>query len=83
MADSVRPTVLQINGYTMRPLQNSDLDTLAWIWADTEVTRFLPSRGLPIPRASVKKSLTFFIHHWKTQEFNILEYFETNLSAVY
>lgn len=71
MTDSVEPTILQIDGYTMRPLHVSDLDTLAAIWADTEVTRFLPSRGLPIPRAEVEKSLTSFINHWKLREYGI------------
>jgi hypothetical protein len=35
--------------FTMRPIQASDIDTLAAMWSDTEVTRFLPSRGVPIP----------------------------------
>ena len=46
-------------------LQSSDLDALAAIWADPEVTRFLPSRGVPIPRERVEKSLAAFIKHWQ------------------
>ena len=71
MVYSVKETILQIDGYTMRPLHVSDLDTLAAIWADAEVTRFLPSRGLPIPKADVEKSLTSFIYHWKAKQYGI------------
>lgn len=71
MVDSVAPTILQIDGYTMGPFHFSDLDTLAAIWADAEVTSFLPSRGVPIPRASVEKSLASFIHHWEDREYGI------------
>ena len=71
MADSVKSTILQINGYTMRPLCINDLDSLAAIWADPEVTRFLPSRGLPIPKADAEKSLASFVYHWKVREYGI------------
>ncbi|WP_210404160.1 hypothetical protein [Chroococcidiopsis sp. TS-821] len=47
--NSPEPT-LQLDGWTMRSLQSSDIDALAAIWADPEVTRFLPSQGVPIPR---------------------------------
>ncbi|WP_414623637.1 hypothetical protein [Calothrix sp. CCY 0018] len=46
--------ILQIDGLTMEPLEFFDLDPLAAIWADPEVTRFLPSRGVPIPRENVE-----------------------------
>jgi len=71
MADSVKPTILQIDGYTMRPIYDTDLDTLTAIWADAEVTRYLPSRGLPIPKTDVEKSLSSFIYHWKVREYGI------------
>ena len=71
MADPAKPTILQINGYTMRSLCISDLDALAAIWADPEVTRFLPSRGLPILKADVEKSLMSFIHHWQERRYGI------------
>lgn len=72
MADIVEPKILQINdGYTMRPIHISDLDILAVIWADAEVTRFLPSRGLPIPKENVEKSLASFTHHWEMQKYGI------------
>ena len=63
--------IIQIDGYTMRPLSVSDLDVLSEIWADTEVTRFLPSRGLPISKAKVEKSLASFVHHWETRKYGI------------
>jgi ribosomal-protein-alanine N-acetyltransferase len=48
MTNPADPTVLQIDGFLMRSLQLFDLEALATIWADSEVTRFLPSRGVPI-----------------------------------
>ena len=36
-------TVLQNDGFIMRPIQLLDLDTLTAIWGNPEVTRFLPS----------------------------------------
>ena len=53
--------VILINALIMKPIQISDLDNLTSIWADPKVTRFLPSRGVPIPRERTEKSLTFFI----------------------
>ena len=41
--------IIKIGGIVMRSLQLSDLDPLTRIWSDPEVTRFLPSRGNPIP----------------------------------
>ena len=55
----------------MRPIQASDLDSLAAIWHDPEVTRFLPSRGVPIPRERVKQTLASFIEHWKQRSYGV------------
>ena len=55
----------------MRPIQASDLDSLAAIWADPEVTRFLPSRGVPIPRERVKETLGALIEHWKQRSYGV------------
>ncbi len=63
--------ILQIDGLTMEPLQLSDLDSLARIWSDPEVTRFLPSRGNPIPKEKVEKALASFVEHWQEQEYGI------------
>ncbi|MEM9510149.1 MAG: GNAT family N-acetyltransferase [Cyanobacteria bacterium P01_E01_bin.35] len=73
MADNIQSNVLQIDidNFIMRSLKNSDLDDLAEIWADPEVTRFLPSRGLPISRENTKKSLQSFIEHWQQREYGI------------
>ena len=82
MEDIVEPRIIQIDRYTMRPLDNSDLDALSAIWADAEVTRFLPSCGLPISRANVEKSVESFIHHWEMQKYGIwaiVENFSTQM----
>lgn len=55
----------------MRPLQYSDLETLATIWSDRSVTQFLPSRGAPISREAVEKSLRSFIEHWEERNYGI------------
>ena len=63
--------VLQIDGLTMEPLEFFDLDSLAAIWADPEVTRFLPSRGVPIPRENVHKALASFVEHSQQRGYGI------------
>lgn len=62
---------LQLDDFTMRSLQPADLDALAAIWADPEVTRFLPSRGVPIPRENAEKSLKSFINHWQQRGYGV------------
>jgi ribosomal-protein-alanine N-acetyltransferase len=69
MVDSTDPLILKIDGLTMRPLLCGDLETLAAIWADPEVTRFLPSLGVPIPREAVEKSLISSIEHWQEHSY--------------
>lgn len=71
MINSTDPTVLQIDGFTMHPIQISDLDALATIWADPEVTCFLPSRGVPISRENTEKALQSFIEHWQQLGYGI------------
>ncbi|MBD2463624.1 GNAT family N-acetyltransferase [Oscillatoria sp. FACHB-1407] len=71
MTNPADPTVLQVNGFTMRPLQSLHLERLASIWADPEVTRFLPSRGVPISRESTEKALQSFIHHWQQRGYGV------------
>ena len=63
--------ILQIDGLTMKPLQLSDLDSLTAIWADPEVTKFLPSRGVAIPREKVEKTLASFVEHWQKLGYGI------------
>lgn len=50
MINSTDAAIFKIGSFTMRPIESSDLNALAEIWADPEVTRFLPSRGVAIPR---------------------------------
>ncbi|BAZ11113.1 putative acetyltransferase [Calothrix sp. NIES-4071] len=65
MINSSDAAILEISDFTMRPIQSSDLDALVTIWADPEVTRFLPSRGVAISRENTEKALALFIEHWK------------------
>ena len=71
MTNPTNPNVLQIDDLTMQPLKLSDLDALAAIWADAEVTRFLPSRGIPISRENTEKSLKSFVRHWQQRGYGI------------
>ena len=71
MLNLADPKVLPIDDFTMRPLQVSDLDALAEIWSNPEVTRFLPSRGIPISRENTEKSLKSFLKHWQQRGYGI------------
>lgn len=62
---------IQINYLMVRPIQFSDLDALAAIWSDPEVTQFLPNRGVPIPKEATEKALASFIEHWKNRNYGI------------
>ena len=66
----------------MRPLQPFDLDALAAIWADPVVTRFLPSRGVPIPRDNTENSLQSFLQHWRQRKYGIWAIVEDNSSQM-
>jgi len=82
MTNPADPTVLQLDGFIMRPLQFSDLDALAAIWADPEVTRFLPNRGVPISRENTEKSLKSFLEHWQQREYGIWVIVENGSSRI-
>ena len=71
MTNSANPNILQIDNFTMRSLQIFDLDALAAIWANSKVTRFLPSRGVPISRENAEKSLKSFVKHWQQRDYGI------------
>ncbi|MDJ0592939.1 MAG: GNAT family N-acetyltransferase [Pleurocapsa sp. MO_226.B13] len=71
MIDPAEAKVLEVDNFIMRPLQTLDLDALAAIWADSEVTRFLPSRGVPISRDNTEKSLKYFVKHWQQRGYGI------------
>ena len=71
MVNPLDLAVLRIDGFMMRPIQAVHLDALAAIWADPEVTRFLPSRGSPISRQNVEKSIQSFVGHWQERGYGI------------
>jgi len=71
MASDSNVKILQIDGFTMKPIGVSDLDVLAAIWSDPEVTKFLPSRGVAIPREKVEKALASFVEHWQERGYGI------------
>lgn len=79
---STDPKVLKIDGFAMRPIQTSDLDALAAIWANPEVTRFLPSRGVPISREKTEKSLHSFVEHWQQRGYGIWAIVEDDSSQM-
>lgn len=66
----------------MRPIQTSDLDALAVIWANPEVTRFLPSRGMPIKRENTQKALHSFVEHWQQRGYGIWAIVEDDSSQM-
>ncbi|MEM6751812.1 MAG: GNAT family N-acetyltransferase [Cyanobacteria bacterium P01_C01_bin.38] len=76
MVGDSNPKILHFDGLTMKPLQLSDFDSLAAIWADPEVTKFLPSRGVPILREKTEKALASFIEHWQKLEYGIWKIIE-------
>lgn len=82
MTNSPAPAVLQIDGFIMRSLQLSDLNALTAIWLDPDVTRFLPSRGAPIPRDKTEKSLKSFLEHWQARGYGIWAIVDENSSQM-
>ncbi|MGB3655056.1 MAG: GNAT family N-acetyltransferase [Rivularia sp. (in: cyanobacteria)] len=66
----------------MQPIQTSDLDALAAIWANPEVTRFLPSRGVPIAKENAEKSLHSFVEHWHQRGYGIWAIVEDDSSQM-
>ncbi|MUL36361.1 GNAT family N-acetyltransferase [Gloeocapsopsis dulcis] len=81
MKTAAEPT-LQLDGFIMRSLQSCDLNPLAAIWADPEVTRFLPSRGVPILKENVEKSLKSFIEHWQQRGYGVWAIIENESSQM-
>ena len=71
MAHSIELIISSSDNFTMRPIQISDLEDLVKIWADPEVTRFLPSQGLPISREDTAKSLQSFVEHWQQKKYGV------------
>ncbi|MEO0836953.1 MAG: GNAT family N-acetyltransferase [Cyanobacteria bacterium J06642_3] len=73
MANSIESNILQIDidNFIMRSLQTSDLNDLAEIGADLEVTRFLPGQGLPISLENTQKTVEIFVEHWQQRKYGI------------
>lgn len=71
MADFADPSILQLGEFVMRPIQAGDLDAIATLWSDPEVTRFLPSRGIPIPRETTEKVVASFVEHWQQRSYGV------------
>jgi RimJ/RimL family protein N-acetyltransferase/ubiquinone/menaquinone biosynthesis C-methylase UbiE len=82
MTDLTETTILQIDGFTMRPLQFADLEPLAAIWADPQVTQFLPSQGVPITGEQTEKSLQSFVEHWQQRGYGIWAIAENSSSQM-
>ena len=76
MVGDSNPKIIHLDRLTMEPLQLFDLDSLAAIWSDPEVTKFLPSRGVAIPREKVEKALASFIEHWQKLGYGIWKILE-------
>lgn len=74
--------MLKIDGLAMRPILVSDLDALVGIWADPEVTRFLPSRGVPISGERTEKALTSFLEHWEKRGYGVWAIVSTSSSEM-
>ncbi|MDF5721884.1 MAG: GNAT family N-acetyltransferase [Rhizonema sp. PD37] len=55
----------------MPPVQTSNFDALVTIWADTEVTRFLLCRGIPVPKERTKIAIASFIEHWEKYSYGV------------
>ncbi len=63
--------VMPLEGFTMRPIQASDLDALAAIWADPQVTRYLPTLGEPISREQTESGIVAAIAHWEQRGYGL------------
>jgi ribosomal-protein-alanine N-acetyltransferase len=63
-------TVLETERLTLRPLREGDLDELAALRADPELTRFL-SGGQPRSREEMAKKLHRAVEHWRLHGFGM------------
>ncbi len=52
----------------LRPVCPNDLDALAVMWADPDVTRYLPG-GEPFPRQVALEELSYMMEHWQQHGF--------------
>ena len=82
MVSRFESSILQIEDFIMRPVCLSNLNALEKIWTDTEITRFLPSRGVPIPQKDIEKSLQSFVEHWQQRGYGIWAIIEEDISQM-
>jgi ribosomal-protein-alanine N-acetyltransferase len=59
---------LETDRLTLRRFTLDDLDSLARLWSDPEVTRYLPG-GQPFPPERSERGLRFFMNHWESHGF--------------
>jgi RimJ/RimL family protein N-acetyltransferase len=62
------PPTLETLRLILRPFVSGDLDSLAEMLADPDVTRYLPG-GVPRTREQSERTLDFIIGHWKQHGF--------------
>ncbi len=71
MLSRLQRFVLPLDGFAMRPIQSGDLDALAAIWADPQVTRYLPTLGQPISREQTEVGIAAAIAHWENRGYGL------------
>lgn len=82
MANSADSSILQIGEFTMRPMGADDVDAIATLWADPGITRFLPSRGVPIPREATEKVVASFVEHWQQRGYGVWTIVKNNSEVI-
>ncbi|GAB4541943.1 MAG: GNAT family N-acetyltransferase [Pleurocapsa sp.] len=82
MVNSDNLTNLFIDGFKLRSLQLTDLESLISIWLNPDVTRFLPSQGKPVSKINTQKTLHSFIDHWKQKGYGVWAIIENGTSQM-
>jgi ribosomal-protein-alanine N-acetyltransferase len=54
----------------LRPIQESDFDTLFEMWSDADVVRYLPT-GEPRTRQATRAELDYILNHWETHGYGL------------
>jgi len=65
---TLQPPSIETDRLILRPFELDDLDDLAAILADPDVTRYLPG-GRPRTREQTEATLRFIIGHWEQRGF--------------
>ena len=61
-------STLETERLILRRFTLADSDSLATMWSDPDVTRYLPG-GQPFPRERSERGLRYFMNHWETHGF--------------